>query len=112
MPGIRADVAHVAAVRGDDERRATCERGDQTGRDEEVRVDDVGLRRAATRPPRERQVAELPAGARVEHGELDLVAARDERALDLRDERPEVGRVRPGIHLRDEEDPHGASVCA
>ena len=36
--------------------------------------------------------------------------ARDERPLDLRDERPEVGRVRPGIHLRDEEDPHASSV--
>ncbi len=85
------------------------ERGDQSRRDEEVRVDDVGLARGE-RPPRERQVAELPAGARVEDGELDLVPARDERPLDLRDERPEVGRVGPGIHLRDDQNPHRSRV--
>ena len=77
-------------------------------------VDDVGAKPpcAADRPPRKRQIAQLPAGARVEHRALDLVAALGERALDLRDERPEVGVGRAGVHLGDEEDPHGASVCA
>jgi MFS family permease len=40
------------------------------------------------------------------------VAARDELALDLRDERAEIGRVGAGVHLRDEEDAHGGSVCS
>jgi hypothetical protein len=38
------------------------------------------------------------------------MAASDELALDLSDEGPEVGRRRPGIHLRDEQDPHAESV--
>jgi hypothetical protein len=37
---------------------------------------------------------------------IDIVAALDKRALDLSDERAKVGRLRPGIHLRDEQDPH------
>ena len=69
------------------------ERGDQAARDEEVRVHDVGPR-GAQRAARELEVAELAAGARVEHRALDLVPALDERALDLRDERAEIGRVR------------------
>ena len=40
--GDRADVADVLAVRGDDERRPRGESADQPGRNEEVRVDDVG----------------------------------------------------------------------
>ena len=79
------------------------------GRDEEVRVDDVGRARRA-RLAGEGQIAELPARACVENGQLDLVAPRHELALDLRDERPEVGRVGPGVHLGDEQDAHGASV--
>ena len=71
----RADVADVPAVCGDDERGAAGERGDQAGRDEEVRVDHVRPARRA-RPAREGQVAELPARARVEDGELDLVSPR------------------------------------
>ena len=39
--GEGADVPDVAAVSGHDERRAGGERGQQPGRDEEVRVDDV-----------------------------------------------------------------------
>ncbi len=110
--GELADVADVAAVGGDDERRPRRERGDQPRRDEEVRVDDVGPEAAAgaVRPGGERQVAGLAAGARVEHRPLDLVAARDERALHLGDERAEVGRVRARVHLRDEQDPHPRSL--
>src|SRR5581483_1535653 len=99
------DVADVAAVRGDDERRAAGERGDQPGRNEEVRVDDVRPRGAA-RPPQQLEVAALAARARVEHRELDVVAAVAQRELDLADERPEVGRTRPRVQLRDEQDPH------
>ena len=96
-------------MRGDDERRAAGEGGNQAGGDEEVRVHDVRPRRGEG-PPRQRQVAELPARARVEDGQLDLVASRDELPLDLRDERPEVGRSGAWVHLRDEQDAHGASV--
>ena len=88
-----ADVAHVAPVRGDDERRARAERGDQPARHEEVRVDDVGPR-GAQRSARELEVAELPARPRVEDGALDDVAAVDERVLDLRDEGAEIRRIR------------------
>jgi Bacterial capsule synthesis protein PGA_cap len=109
-PGIRADVSDVAAVGGDDERCAAGKRRDQPRGDEEVRVDDIRLARGE-RPPSERDVAELPSGARVEDGELHFVAARDECPLDLRNERPKVWRVRPGIHLRDDENPHERSVC-
>ena len=39
------------------------------------------------------------------------MSAVDERALDLRDERAEVRVGGPGVHLGDEQDPHGGSVC-
>ena len=110
-PGDRADVPHVASVRRHDERRPAGKRGDQAGGHEEVRVDDIGLRRAH-RLAYERQVAGLASGTGVEHRALHVVAARDELALDLRDERPEIGRVGAGIHLRDEKDAHGGSVRA
>ena len=42
--------------------------------------------------------------ARVHDRTLDLVPARDELALEVRDEDPEVRVVRPRVHLRDEED--------
>src|SRR5207302_6603196 len=95
---------------GDDEGRAARERGDQAGRDEEVRVDDVRSEaaRSAAGGAGELEVAALAAGASVENGELELVAARLERAFGLGDERAEVGIVGPGIHLRDEQDPHAA----
>src|SRR5438270_510735 len=48
----------------------------------------------------------------LENGAVDLVPARDELARELRDERPEIGSVRAWIHLGDEEDPHGRSVCS
>ena len=55
-----ADVADVAAVRGHDERRPAGERGDEAARDEEVRVDDVGPRRAAACAAAARGSARLP----------------------------------------------------
>jgi hypothetical protein len=38
------------------------------------------------------------------------VAAFNELPLDLSDEGAQVGRRRPGIHLRDKQDPHAESV--
>ena len=63
------------------------------------------------RPLRECQVPQLPARARVEHCAVDVVPAREQLPFELRDEGAEIGSVRAGIHLRDEQDPHGASVC-
>ena len=105
--GNRADVAHVAAVGGDDERRVDRRR-DQPRRDEEVRPDDVGPRRRAHLAP-QLEEAPLAAAAPVEHRELDLVPALAERQLQLRDEDAEVGVVGPRVHLRDEQDPQARS---
>src|SRR5205807_1912509 len=73
---------------------------------------DLFLRLGQLRLELARQVAELPARPRVEDGRLDLVATRGELPFDLRDERAQVGRVGPRIHLRDEQDPHPRSVCS
>ena len=54
--GHRADVAHVASVRRHDERRVHLRR-EETGGDEEVRPDDVRLRRGAHAPARARRTA-------------------------------------------------------
>jgi hypothetical protein len=96
-------------VRCDDERSPAHERRDEAGGNEEVRVDDVGPP-GRERPSRERQITKLPSGPRVEHGELDLMAAGDQLPLDLGDERPEIGRLGARVHLGYEEDAHGASV--
>ena len=107
-PRDRTHVAHVAAVGGDDERRASGQRRGQAGRNEEVRVDDVGPDTAcrAERAGREGRVAALPAGAAVEHGPLELVPALAQGALELRHEHAEIGVVGPRVHLRDEQDAH------
>ena len=55
------------------------------------------------------EVAAFAAGAPVEHGALDLVPAGRDGSLELGDEDAEIGVVRPGVHLRHEQDPHGAS---
>jgi len=60
-------------VRGGDERRVDARR-DQARRHEEVRVHDVRLRGGA-HTLRKFEVAELPAAAPVEDGEIDLVTA-------------------------------------
>jgi hypothetical protein len=97
-------------VGGHDERRVRGERGREAARDEEVRVDDVGAEptSGAPRTADELHVAALAPGAPVEDGALELVAALGERPFHLRHERPEIGVVRAGIHLRDEQDAHGA----
>ena len=104
--GLGADVRDVLAVRGDDERSARRERGRKAGRDEEVRVGDVGME-APRRPggiAEQAQVAPPPSDARVDDRPLDLVPPGDQLVLEVRDEHPEVRIVRPGVHLRDEED--------
>jgi hypothetical protein len=95
-------------VRGDDERRPTRQRADQPGRDEEVGVHDIRLEPPCRgrRRAREPEVLHLPAAASIEDGALDFVTARDELFLEPAHEHAEVGVVRPGIHLGDEQDPH------
>src|SRR5205085_1412457 len=109
---IGADVANVAAVRRDDERRPARERGDEAARDEEVGVDDVGPETAGRGDgaPRESEVPSLAAAPTVEDGALEDVSARGERLLEVADERSQIRVVRAGIHLRDEEDPHPAKL--
>ena len=55
-------------------------------------------------------MAERPAAPRVEHRPLDLVPERDELALQIGHEDPEVGLGRARVHLGDEQDPHAASL--
>ena len=62
----------------------------------------------AQRAPTELEVAELAAGARVEHGAVDVVAPRRRSACSTcATNAPRSGRVGPRVHLRDEQDPHG-----
>jgi hypothetical protein len=68
--------------------------------------------RRGARATGEGQVAALAARPRVEDGTLELVSTRRERALELGDEDAENGVVRARVHLRDEEDPHGALKLA
>ena len=87
------------------------ERGDQPARDEEVRVDDVGPSARAARGARARDSGACRR-ARVSSTARSIscpraVSARSTCATNV----AEIGRVRPGIHLRDEEDPHRRSVC-
>jgi hypothetical protein len=55
--------------------------------------------------PDELEMATSPAAAPVDDRPFDLVTAHEELALEVRDEDPEVGIVRPGVHLGDEQDP-------
>ena len=108
-----ARVLDVLPVGGDDERGAAGEGGEQARRDEEVRVDDVGAE-GVRRPQHvdgEPRVT-VAASAAVDDGPRELVAARLERVLQRRDERAELRRVRPGVHLGDEQDPHAGSLGA
>ena len=109
--GVLGQVGDVLAVRGDDERRprsAGREQRSEPGREEEVRVDDVGPEapRRPHRAGRQPRVAELRAAAAVEHDPLELVPARRERPLEPLDEDAEIGRRRGGVHLGDEQDAH------
>ena len=106
--GNRTDVRHVLPVRRHDERSVRHDGGDQPGRSQEMRVDDVGVEaaRAAAGGRSKLCVTPRTAGSPVDHCALDLVSAGGELTLDLRDEGAEVGIGRARIHLRDEEDPH------
>ena len=93
---------------GHDERRPRGKTCEQPGRDEEVRVDDVGADavggedRAAGQP----SVLRLTAAAARQHCPLDRVAASRERLLQPAYENAIVGLGVAGVHLRDEQDPH------
>src|SRR5207247_9333990 len=86
--------------------------GREPGRNEEMGVDDVWLdfARARTGHARELEVPTLAAAPAVEHGAVELVPPAAQGALDLGDEDAEVRVARAGVHLRDEQDPHGGSV--
>ena len=107
----RPDVRDVLTVRGDHERGTRRERGSEPGRHEEVRVCDVrpeAPRRAAG-VSGEGEVPEPAPAAAVDRRALDLVSAREELALEVRDEDPEVRVARARVHLGDEEDPQCAT---
>ncbi len=105
-----ADVGDVLAVSGDDERRAGGERGGEAGRNEEVRVDDVGPEAAGggARVAGEPEVPCHAAAAAVDDGPLELVPSLRERLLELGDEDAEIGVFGSRVHLRDEQDAHCA----
>jgi hypothetical protein len=65
----------------------------------------VEAARCAAGVPEERDVASAGA-APVDDGAVDLVAARQELALERRHEHAEVRRGRARVHLGDEEDAH------
>ena len=113
IAGVLGDVADVAPVRGEDERRPAGERGqrgDPAGGQEEVGVDDVGiaLHRVAQRIDREAALLALAAAAVVDDRGQDLVAHGLQGVGDLRDEDAVVRVVRARPHRGHEEDPHRA----
>jgi hypothetical protein len=91
---------------GDDQRGARGEGGREPGWHEEVRVCDIGTERACdpTRVADETEMAAPPAPSGVHRRPLDLVAAPDELALEVRDEDAQVRIGRARVHLGDEED--------
>src|SRR5207247_688353 len=74
-------------------------------------VDDVRAEGAVLREhlDRESRVTLLSASA-IDDRARDLVPARGQRALEVGDERPEVGRGGSRIHLRDEQDAHAETL--
>ena len=104
-PRQPADVAHVAAVRGHDERRATRDCGDETAGNEEVRIDDIGLEPSGCheRVSRELEVLALAATAPIEDRAFDVMSARRELFLERLHEHAEIGSGGPRIHLGDEQ---------
>jgi len=54
----------------------------------------------------ESEVSSPSAGSPIDHRPLELVPAGCELALEVGHEDPQVGIVRAGVHLRDEEDSH------
>jgi hypothetical protein len=121
VPGRRAHgstaarVLDVLAVRRDDEGRAPADGGEQSRRDEEVGVDDVGTEAAAGPQHVERQMGMPASAARpVDHRPRELVPSLLERLFERGDEGPERRRTGARVHLGDEEDPHARtpSGCA
>ena len=108
--GSRPDrVLDVLAVSREHGRRAPGEHGEQAGGHEEVRVRDVRAKPPCGRHdvPGERRVAGAAAAA-VDDRPGELVPPCLEARLQLGDERAEVGRVRAGVHLGDEQDAHAS----
>ena len=102
--GDRADVAHVAAVRGDDERRVGLEsRAARRERGSAPTMTSCGP--AAPDPAAELEEAALAAAARSRTASSISCPRSRSACSTLRDERAEVGVGRPRVHLRDEEDP-------
>jgi hypothetical protein len=66
-----------------------------------MRIDDVRAEGARDLPgiTEERGVTALSTVARVDDGALDLVAARDQLGLEVRDEDSEVRVTRARVHL-------------
>ena len=109
--GDRSQVADVLPVGGDDEPDAgRAGRSGRRGarREEGVGVDDVRLEAASLleRVGREPRVLRPRAAAAVDDRVGELVAALAQLAREVGDEHPEVGCVRAGVHLGDEEDAH------
>ena len=99
------DVRNVLTMGGDDERGTGCERGDEAGRREEVRIDVRSESpRGSDRVACELQVTPSPAGAPIDDGSLDVMTTCDELALEIGDEHSEIRVVRARVHLRNEED--------
>ena len=105
-------VRDVLAVGGNDERRPRSERCGESRGHEEVRVHDVGTEppRRAKGVAREHEMAPSASCATIEHSTLELMPARGELALEVRDEDAEIRVVRPRIHLGDEEDAQGSEL--
>src|SRR5439155_26359823 len=78
-PREPADVANVAAVRGDDERGSAGQRTDEARGNEEVRIDDVRSEAARSCAGRgcQPEVLHLGAAPPIENRAPDVVASRD-----------------------------------
>jgi hypothetical protein len=106
-----ADVANVAAVRGENQVRADPSRREgrsRARREEEMRVDDVGMKpaRLGERASRQASVLGRRAAPVVDHHAGDVVSGSLELVRELLYEDAEVGSRRAGIHLRNEQDTH------
>ena len=110
--GVRACVRHVLPVGGDDQRRARRYGRNQACGHQEVRVDDIWTEpaRSRSRSPGQVDVTALPSGTAVDHRQLDLVTAVEERPLQSLHEDAEVRVLGTRVHLRDEEDPQTAAT--
>jgi hypothetical protein len=88
-------------VCSDDEGRAADQSADQPCRNEEVRVDDVGVEptRGLARLASKLEVLSLAGSAAVEDGTLHVVPACDELLFETANEYSETRIYRTGIHL-------------